>query len=110
MTGRQALCSTGTGHVCSSFADSNGAVPTGQYDGLVATADTANATATTWSIVLRTIEPNQAPTASFTQTCDSAACDFDGLARATRTAPSPRTPGTSVTAAPAPAAPPATTS
>ena len=38
--------------------------------GLVATADTANGNATTWSIILRTIEPNQAPTASFTFTCD----------------------------------------
>ena len=78
VTGRQALCGTGSGHVCSSLADSNGAVPTGQYGGLVATADTANGTATTWSIILRTIEPNQAPTAAFTFTCDSAACDFDG--------------------------------
>ena len=42
VTGRQALCSTGTGHVCSSLADSDGAVPTGQYGGLVATADTAS--------------------------------------------------------------------
>jgi PKD repeat protein len=78
VTGRHALCGTGTGHVCSSFADSGGAVPTGEYGGLVATADTANATATTWSIVLRTVEPNQAPTASFTYTCDGADCDFDG--------------------------------
>ena len=70
VTGRHALCSTGSGHVCSSLADSNGAVPTGQYGGLVATADTASATATTWSIILRTIEPNQAPTAAFTYTCD----------------------------------------
>ena len=78
VTGRQALCSTGTGHVCSSLADSGGAVPTGQYGGLVATADAASGTATTWSIVLRTIEPNQAPTASFTYTCDGADCAFDG--------------------------------
>ena len=78
MTGRHALCSTGTGHICSSLADSAGAVPTGQYGGLVATADTASGTATTWSIVLRTVEPNQAPTAAFTFTCDSADCDFDG--------------------------------
>ena len=40
VTGRHALCGTGSGHVCSSLADSNGAVPTGQYGGLVATADT----------------------------------------------------------------------
>ena len=73
VTGRHALCGTGSGHVCSSLADSGGAVPTGQAGGLVATADSANATATTWSIVLRTIEQNQAPTAAFTQVCDSAA-------------------------------------
>jgi PKD repeat protein len=78
VTGRHALCSTGTGHVCGSLADSGGAVPTGQYGGLVATADAASAMATTASIVLRTIEPNQAPTAAFTYTCDGADCDFDG--------------------------------
>ena len=78
VTGRHALCNTGSGRICSALADSDGAVPTGQYDGLVATADSAQATATTWSIVLRTVEPNQAPTASFTYSCDGAACDFDG--------------------------------
>ncbi len=77
VTGRSAICTTGSGHVCSSLADSGGSVPTGRYGGLVAEADTANATATTWSIVLRTVEPNQAPTASFTFTCDGTACDFD---------------------------------
>ena len=80
VTGRQALCSTGTGHVCGSLADSNGSVPTGQYGGLVATSDAATNNATTWSVVLRTVEPNQAPTASFTFTCDGAQCAFDGTA------------------------------
>lgn len=75
--GRQAACATGTGRVCSALADSNGAVPTGHQDGIVASADSANATATTWSIVLRTIEPNQAPTASFSYTCDGSTCAFD---------------------------------
>ncbi len=79
VTGRHAVCSTGTGHVCSSLADSNGPVPTGQYDGLVGTADTASANATTWSVILRTVEPNQAPTAAFSYTCDGADCDFDGM-------------------------------
>jgi PKD repeat protein len=64
--------------VCSSLADSDGAVATGQYGGLVAAADTANATATTWSIVLRTTEANQAPSAAFTYTCDGTDCQFDG--------------------------------
>ena len=77
VTGRHALCGSSSGHVCSSLADSAGAVPSGQYGGLVATADTANATATTWSVVLRTVEPNQAPTASYTTRCDGAVCDFD---------------------------------
>jgi PKD repeat protein len=78
VTGRQALCSTGTGHVCSTLADSGGPVPTGQYDGPVATADSSSANATSWSIILRTIEPNQAPTAAFSFTCDGTVCDFDG--------------------------------
>jgi PKD repeat protein len=77
VTGRQTLCSTGTGHVCSALADSGGPVPTGQYGGLVATADTPNGTATTWSVVLRTVEANQAPTASFTYSCDGTVCDVD---------------------------------
>jgi PKD repeat protein len=78
VTGRQALCSTGTAHVCSTMADSGGPAPTGVYDGRVATADSPSAAATTWSIVLRTIEPDQAPTAVFTSTCDGAFCTFDG--------------------------------
>ena len=78
VTGRNALCSTGSGRICSSLADSDGAVPTGQYGGLVATADAPSGTATTAAVVLRTVEPNQAPTAAFTFTCESAACDFDG--------------------------------
>ena len=78
VTGRHASCATGTSHVCSSWADSNGSVPTGQYGGLVATADSATNNATTASIILRTVEPNQAPTASFTFICDGAVCDFDG--------------------------------
>jgi PKD repeat protein len=77
VTGRQAVCGTGAGHICSSLADSGASVPTGQNGGLVATADTTSGTATTWSVVLRTIEPNQAPTAAFTFTCDGTDCDFD---------------------------------
>jgi len=75
---RHATCGANAGHICSALADSNGSVPAGQYGGLVGTADSANATATTWSIVLRTQEANQAPTAAFTYTCDGADCDFDG--------------------------------
>jgi PKD repeat protein len=79
VTGRSAMCSTGTAHVCSTFADSAGAVPTGQYGGLTATADTANLTATMYTIVLRTQEPNIPPTAAFSQTCDSLGCSFDAV-------------------------------
>jgi PKD repeat protein len=78
VTGRQAICSTGSGHVCSTLADSGGPVPTGQSPGLVATADTASGAATAWSIVLRTVEPNQAPSASFTSVCTGTVCSFDG--------------------------------
>ncbi|WP_182523409.1 PKD domain-containing protein [Nocardioides dongkuii] len=80
VTGRQALCSTGTGHVCSALADSGGPVPSGRYGDLVATADAASATATTWSVVLRTVEPNQPPTAAVTYACDGTRCDFDATA------------------------------
>jgi PKD repeat protein len=78
VTGRQALCGANSGHVCSALADSNGPVPTGQYAGQTGTADTASNNATMWSIVLRTVEPNQAPTAAFTTSCDGSNCDFDG--------------------------------
>jgi len=78
VTGRAALCGNNAGHICSSLADSAGPVPTGQYGGLVATADSANATAVTASIVLRSVEANQAPTASFTFSCNGTDCAFDG--------------------------------
>lgn len=77
VTGRHAACASGTGRICSSLADSGGPVPTGRYGGLVATADAASGTAATWSVVLRTVEPNQAPSASFDVTCEHTACDFD---------------------------------
>lgn len=80
VTGRAALCSTGTGHICSTFADSAGAVPTGSYGGLTATADTANATATMYTIVMRKQEANIVPTAAFTQSCTSLTCTFDASA------------------------------
>lgn len=76
VTGRQALCGIGAGHVCSTLADSAGAAPAGLYGALTATADAASANATTWSVILRTTEPNQAPTASFTSVCDSTVCTF----------------------------------
>jgi PKD repeat protein len=78
VTGRHASCGTSTGHICSTLADSAGSVPTGQYGGLTATADSASGGATMWSVILRTQAPNQAPTASFTFSCDSTGCSFDG--------------------------------
>lgn len=77
VTGRLAACGTSTGHVCSALADSGGPVPTGRYDGRTATADAASAVATAWSVVLRTVEANQAPTAAFTTTCDGSVCELD---------------------------------
>ena len=76
ITSRQTLCGTGPGRICSALADSGTAVPTGQYGDLVANSDSAQATATTWSIILRTVAPNQAPTAVFTQECSGAVCTF----------------------------------
>jgi PKD repeat protein len=77
VTSRAAICGSSTGHVCSVLADSAGAVPAGNYGGLTATADSASNNATTWSIILRTVDPNVLPAASFTQTCTSLSCDFD---------------------------------
>lgn len=74
---RQEACNTGSGRICSALADSDGAVPTGQYGGLLATSTVASGTATSWSVVLRTIEENQAPTAAFGFDCDGTLCDFD---------------------------------
>ena len=110
VTGRQALCSTGSGHICSSLADSNGAVPTGQYGGLV--GDGRHGQRDGDDLVDRPAyqEPNQAPTASFTYTCDGADCDFNGLDSSDPTAPWCRTPGTSVTEPPRPGDRRATTS
>lgn len=80
VTSRQAVCSTGTGRVCSVMADSGAAVPAGAYGGLLATADATSGSATMSSVVLRTVEPNQAPTAAFTHDCTSTACTFDAAA------------------------------
>jgi hypothetical protein len=52
VTGRQASCGTGTGHVCSVLADSGGPVPAGTYGGLTAVADSASASATMWTLLL----------------------------------------------------------
>ena len=53
VTQRQAICGANAGRVCSVLADSDGAVATGTYGGLVATADSASANATMWTILLR---------------------------------------------------------
>lgn len=58
VSGRQALCNAGGGRICAALADSGGSVPTGEQAGLTATADSANATATTWSVVLGSTEVN----------------------------------------------------
>jgi PKD repeat protein len=77
VTSRSALCATGTSHICSNLADSGGAVPTGTYGPLTATADSASANAAMWTVILRTQEADIPPVAAFTQTCDSLTCNFD---------------------------------
>lgn len=52
-TSRSALCAATTGRVCSVLADSNGPVAAGQVGGLTAVADSSQASATMWTIVLR---------------------------------------------------------
>jgi hypothetical protein len=52
-TGRQAICGTSSGRVCSVLADSGGPVDEGPYGGLTATADAASGSATAWTILLR---------------------------------------------------------
>ena len=80
VTSRAALCGASTGRVCSVLADSDGPAPTGSYGPLTATADSASNNATTWSVVLRTDDPNVPPQATFTQTCASTVCSFDASA------------------------------
>jgi PKD repeat protein len=53
VTSRQAICAASTGRVCSVLADSAGPVTEGPYGGLVATADSSQASATMWTIMLR---------------------------------------------------------
>jgi hypothetical protein len=53
VTQRSAACAVTTGRVCSVLADSNGAVTAGDVGGLTATADSSQASATMWTIVLR---------------------------------------------------------
>ncbi len=55
VTQREAACAPTTGRVCSVLADSGGPVAAGPYGGLVATADSAQSSATTWTIVLRQV-------------------------------------------------------
>jgi hypothetical protein len=50
---RRTACAANAGHVCSTLADTGAPVGAGAYGGLVATADAASASATTWTILLR---------------------------------------------------------
>ncbi len=86
VTSRQSVCAPTTGRVCSVLADSAGAAPAGTYGNLTATAkdaaaaDSPTSNATTWSVVLRSVDPNALPQAQFTSSCDSLTCTFDGSA------------------------------
>jgi PKD repeat protein len=53
VTPRGSICGTGGGHVCATYADTAGPVTANQYGGLTATADSANAKAVMWTVVLR---------------------------------------------------------
>jgi PKD repeat protein len=54
VTQRAALCGSSTGHICTAVADSGG--PTaGPYGGLTATGDSAQASATMWTLALNPV-------------------------------------------------------
>ena len=81
-TQRGLFAGTGSGRLTSVLADSGGGVAAGPPAGLVATADSASAKATMWTVVLAPDgappPPNQPPVASFTSSCTGLACSFDG--------------------------------
>jgi hypothetical protein len=46
------ICGASTGRICSNLADGGGAAPAGPVGGLTATADSPQANATMWTIIL----------------------------------------------------------
>ena len=75
---------SGSGHLTSVLADTNAGVTPGASAGVTATASSASAKATMWTVVLAPNgappPPNQPPVASFTSSCTGLACTFDGTA------------------------------
>ncbi len=82
LTVRGLSAGTGSGHLTSALADSGAGIAPGASAGVTATADSASAKATMWTVVLAPNgappPPNQPPVASFTNSCTGLACSFDG--------------------------------
>ena len=71
---------TSTGRITSLEADSGAPVVAGAWTGQTATASSASAKATMWSVVLNPDTPNVLPTASATGSCVVNVCTFDASA------------------------------
>ena len=84
LTSRGLSAGTGSGHLTSTLADTAAGVAPGASAPVTATADSATAKATMWTVVLAPNgappPPNQPPVASFTSTCTGLACSFNGTA------------------------------
>ncbi len=82
LTVRGQSAGTGSGHLTSALADTNAGVAPGVSAGVTATADSASAKATMWTLVLAPNgappPPNQPPVAAFTSSCTGLSCTFDG--------------------------------
>jgi PKD repeat protein len=79
VTSRAAACGTGGGHVCAVAADSDAPVTGNEYGGLTATADSANAKAVMWTVLLAGASAsNQPPTARLSTSCTNLACSMTG--------------------------------
>ena len=75
---------TGSGRVVGLLADSAASLPAAPYGAKVAVAATASTTTTSWTVILKPGSgpgpANEAPTASFSASCQGLTCSFDGSA------------------------------